>query len=68
MKKPEISPDFTLEDIRKIREYEAERYWSMPEEEYWAEIRDSSSRMQKKLEEIRERRIAQNDANVKKAV
>jgi hypothetical protein len=68
MKKPEISPDFTLEDISKIREYNAERYWSIPEEEYWTEVRDSSSRMQKKLEEIRKNRLAQECANVGRAV
>ena len=31
--KPDISPDFTLEDIRKIREWNSERYKSMTPQE-----------------------------------
>jgi hypothetical protein len=59
MKKPEISSDFTLEDIEKIREYAGERFMSMPEEEFRAEMRASSSRMQEKLKEIREKRLTE---------
>jgi hypothetical protein len=34
MEKPIISPDFTLEDIRKIREYDDFLLESMTDEEY----------------------------------
>jgi hypothetical protein len=34
MKNPEISPNFTLDDIDKIRDYAGERYISVPEEEF----------------------------------
>ena len=59
MNKPEISPKFTLDDIEKIREYAGERFMTMPEEEFRAEIRESSYRMQKKLEETRKNRFAE---------
>ncbi|MDR1731838.1 MAG: hypothetical protein LBR61_07045 [Synergistaceae bacterium] len=57
--KPEISPNFTLDDIDKIREYAGERYMSLPEEEFRVEIRASSSRMQEELKEIRAKRLAE---------
>ena len=49
MKAPEISSDFTIEDLRKIREYNAERYWSMPNKEFWTEVRSNSLAMQCKI-------------------
>jgi hypothetical protein len=36
MEKPILSPDFTLEDIRKIRDYNAFLHESMTDEEYIA--------------------------------
>ncbi|MDR1915011.1 MAG: hypothetical protein LBQ58_00345 [Synergistaceae bacterium] len=68
MKEPEISPDFTIEDIHKIREYDAERREIIGDEAYWAEVRADSLYVKEKIKEARERRLAQNDANVKKAV
>jgi hypothetical protein len=68
MKELEISPNFTTEDIRKIREYDAERYWSMPKEEFWAEVRTSSSSMQEKIEDIRKNRIAQEKYRIEQVV
>jgi hypothetical protein len=53
MKEPEISPDFTLEDIRKIREYDAEKYWSMPKEKFWQEVRANFLYIQEKIKEAR---------------
>lgn len=38
MNKPAISPNFTLEDIRKIREYNHERRKDMTYEEYWSDV------------------------------
>jgi hypothetical protein len=68
MKKPEISSKFTLDDLEKIREYAGERFMSMPEEEFRVEIRDSSSRMQEKLEKIRKNRIAQRKTQIEQVV
>jgi hypothetical protein len=68
MEKPEISPDFTVEDIRKIREYSAERRRIIGDEAYWKEIHARSLYAQEKIKEARERRLAQNNADVQKAV
>jgi hypothetical protein len=68
VKKPEISPDFTIEDIHKIREYSAERRRIIGDEAYWKEIHASSLYAQEKIKEARERRLAQNSAGVQKAV
>jgi hypothetical protein len=68
MKKPEISPDFTIEDIHKIREYNAERRRSMPEENYWAEVHANSLYMQEKIKEAREKRLAEEADSVCKAM
>ena len=37
--KPEISPNFTIEDIHKIREWNYERQKGMAPEEVWEDIR-----------------------------
>jgi hypothetical protein len=68
MEKPEISPDFTIEDIHKIREYSAERRRIIGDEVYWKEIHASSLYAQEKIKEARERRLAQNNADVKKTI
>lgn len=38
MKYPDISPNFTLEDIHKIREFHAERRRLVGEDAFWGEI------------------------------
>ena len=58
MKEPEISPNFTIEDIHKIREYDAERRNIIGDEAYWAEVRSDSVYMQEKIQEAREKRLA----------
>jgi hypothetical protein len=57
-----------LEDIEKIREYAGERFMSVPKEEFRAEMRESSARMQKKLKEIRENHITQRKSRVEQVV
>ena len=42
--KPEISPNFTIEDIHKIREWNYERRKGMTTEEAWADIRKGAER------------------------
>jgi len=68
MKEPEISPNFTTEDIHIIREYDAEKRRVIGEEAYWAEVREDALYMQKKIKEARERRFAQESVNVGKAI
>lgn len=68
MKEPEISPEFTIEDIHKIREYDAERRRIIGNEAYWAEVRADSLYMQEKIKEAREKRLAQESDNINKAM
>ena len=68
MKEPEISPNFTIEDIHKIREYDAERRNIMGDEAYWAEVRADSVYMQEKIQEAREKRLAKESAGMNKAM
>ena len=68
MKEPEISPDFTIEDIHKIREYSAEKRRAIGDEAYWAEVHAHSLCMQEKIKEIREKRLAQNTSGIAQAV
>jgi hypothetical protein len=68
MNEPAISPNFTIEDIHKIREYDAEKYWSMPTEKFWAEVRADSLYVQEKIKEAREKRLSQERADMSKVV
>ena len=49
-----ISPNFTIEDIHKIREYNYEMTKNMTKEEKRAYYRKSAERAFKEIEEIRE--------------
>lgn len=60
MNKPKISPDFTIEDIHKIREANEERRQSMTKEAYRAEVRAEALFIQEKILKIREKRLSQN--------
>ena len=51
MDKPIISPDFTIEDIHKIREYHYELTKDMPFEDRATFYRDGLSEFQKYLAE-----------------
>jgi hypothetical protein len=68
VKKPEISPDFTIEDIHKIREYDAERRKVIGEEAYWAEVQADSLYIQGKIQEAREKSLSKENDSVGKAV
>jgi hypothetical protein len=68
VEKPKISPDFTIEDIHKIREYSAERRRIIGDNAYWEEVHANSLYAQEKIKEAREKRLAQSDANVSQAV
>ncbi|GHV41895.1 hypothetical protein FACS1894187_23870 [Synergistales bacterium] len=68
MKAPEISPNFTIEDIHKIREYNEERRASMSEEEFSAEIHASAVYAEARIREARERRLAKTRVKMEKVV
>jgi len=52
--KPELSPDFTMEDIWKLREYNSLRRSQMTCDEVKAELDESSRKVQDEIEKIRE--------------
>lgn len=49
--RPYVSPDFTMEDIRRIRTYNAERYEKMTHIEIIADMNANASKILKMLEE-----------------
>lgn len=63
MNKPRISPDFTIEDIHKIREANEERRQAMTKEAYRAEVRADALFIQEKILKIREKRLSQNKSH-----
>ena len=60
MNKLKISPDFTIEDIHRIREANEERRQAMTKEAYRAEVRADALFIQEKILEIKEKRLSQN--------
>jgi hypothetical protein len=57
MEKPILSPDFTLEDIRKIRDYNAYLHESMTDEEYVEGIRQKARAVLAEYEEYKKKRL-----------
>ena len=59
LEKPDISDDFTIEDIHKIREYHYEKRKDMTFEEKKADIAKGANAMMKLIEQSRkEKRLA----------
>ena len=58
MKKPEISNKFTIEDIHKVREYNAERRKKLTLKERLADKRESANKCEKDIIEYRKKRKA----------
>ena len=52
---PRISPDFTIDDIHKIREWNAERRKKMTEEEAAADTSQAAKRMMERIELARKK-------------
>jgi len=50
--KPMISPDFTIDDIHKIREWNYERRKDATTEELLADIRKGAERTRRRMEEL----------------
>jgi hypothetical protein len=53
---PDISPNFTIDDIHKIREWSYERRKNMTVEEFNKDLAECSSDFRRELQEIRERK------------
>ncbi len=53
MNKPEISPDFTLDDIRKLRQYNDERRKKMTPSELSDDIREGAKEGYRIIEELK---------------
>ena len=56
MEKVDISKDFTVEDIHKIREAHYERTKNWPSDKIYAEVRESAMRVQTEIQSLREKR------------
>lgn len=54
MEKPNINPDFTIENIYKTREYNSERYNIMNYKEVMEERVKNTEKLLKELESIKE--------------
>jgi len=48
-----ISPDFTIEDIRKIRRYNYEVTKNMAPKERWAYYEESAEKARKRMRELK---------------
>ena len=57
MKKLEISPNFTIDDIHKIREYNYEMTKHMTVEEKCKYYNDGAEEAKKRIEELRKARL-----------
>ena len=51
---PEISPEFTVEDIRKIRDWNSERYASMTRREIADDINNGAREFEALIENARQ--------------
>lgn len=56
MEKVDISKDFTVEDIHKIREAHYERTKNWSSDKIYAEVHESAQRVQSIIQSLREKR------------
>ena len=63
MNKLKISPDFTIEDIHRIREANEERRQTMTKEAYRTKVRADALFIQEKILKIKEKRLSQNKSH-----
>ena len=54
MEKPTLSPDFTMEDLWKLREYNSLRRRHMTTEELNADINKSANYIQQQIDKLRQ--------------
>ena len=58
MNKPDISKNFTIEDIHKIREYNYGRRKDMSAKEYADDINKGAKKGIKRVEELKRKKVA----------
>ncbi|MCL2135876.1 MAG: hypothetical protein FWH37_10115 [Candidatus Bathyarchaeota archaeon] len=58
MKKPKISKDFTVEDIRKIRDYDAERMEGWTAEQIIKDTQDKTRELLEYLEQNKSKKVS----------
>lgn len=58
MEKPDITENFTIEDIHAVREYNAKRREKMKLKERLADIKDSADECEKDIEKYRKKGVA----------
>ncbi|MCL2592405.1 MAG: hypothetical protein FWD82_03475 [Defluviitaleaceae bacterium] len=56
--KPQVSKDFTIEDIHKVREYNYERKKNMSPKEYAEDINKGAEKGINRVEELRKKKVA----------
>ena len=59
MEKPTLSPDFTMEDLWKLREYNSLRRLHMTTEELVADIEKGASYAQQQIDKLRREKASQ---------
>ena len=57
MDKPKISPDFTIEDIRKLRDYNSYRHASMTLEELREDMRPAVEEFNRIMAELKKQTV-----------
>jgi len=55
---PKISPDFTIEDIRKLRDYNSERFANMTRQEIVDDINNGAREFLALIENVRQTKYA----------
>jgi hypothetical protein len=57
LQKPDLSPDFTMEDLYKLRKYNSLRRYKMTTEELIADVKEGAERGLAQIEQIRRERL-----------
>ena len=57
LKKPELSPDFTMDDLYKLREYNSLRHCNMSLEDLKADIEQGAKVGLQRIEQMRKERM-----------
>ena len=59
MEKPELSPNFTIDDIRKLRDYNSLRHINMTADEINEDSRHSMELFHKRMAELKNKQLVQ---------
>lgn len=58
MDKPDISDNFTVEDIHKIREYNADRRKKLNQEKRLKDIKENANKCERDIDKYRNKKVA----------